>query len=121
MMNDYFITKEDLDVDREHMWNAIAKCLSDLRNEFLLILDAMGYESRPAKEIKKGDKMSERKIKELIGQLWILGEKLNNEEILDIAKGLEEYVEKASSNLKEFNEELKDLLGRVKALEEKRE
>lgn len=78
-MNEYFITKRELDEDRKHMWNAIAKCITDLRNEFLLILDAMGYESHPAKEIKKGEKMS--KIKTLIGELWVIADKLDNKEL----------------------------------------
>lgn len=99
--------------------NVLSKKLKDLRNEFLLILDAIGYESYPAKN-KKGDKKMS-KVKTLIDQLWILGEKLDNKELLDIAKGLEEYVGKTGSDLKKFRGELKGLLERVKVLEEQKE
>lgn len=120
-MNNYFITKRDLDEDREHVLNAVSKCICDLRNEILLILDSLGYKIHPAKEIKKGDKMSGKKIKALMERLWLVADKLDNEELVSIAKELEEYVEKTSGNLKKFNEELKGLLERVRVLEEKRE
>lgn len=118
-MNNYFITKEDLDDMRDHMFTVIAKSLNDIRNEFLLILDSVGYKVYLAKN-KKGNKMSEKKIKTLIEKLWILADKLENKELISIAKGLEEYVAKRSTDIKKFHKELKGLLERVKALEEAR-
>lgn len=118
-MNEFFITKRELDEDRKHVLNAVAKSLSDIRNEFLLILDSVGYKAYPAKN-KKGDKLMEKKIKTLIEKLWILADKLEDKELVEITKGLEEYISKRSTDIKKFHEELKGLMEKVKVLEEAR-
>lgn len=119
MMNNYFITKEDLEEMRDRMFTAIARAFWQLEHKVSLLIN-VGFTRRDSAEIRKGEKMSEKKIKALIEKLWILADKLDNKELLDIAKGLEAYVEKTGSNLKKFRGELKGLMERVKTLEEER-
>lgn len=112
-MNEYFVTKRDLDEDRDHMWSAIARCLTDLRKEYLLILNTLGCKNCPA-ENKKGDKRMS-KVKTLIEKLWLIADKLDNKELLDITKELEKYVEKTES----FTEELEGLKKKINTLKER--
>lgn len=113
----YFVSREELlfelDRMRDHMFNAIAKCLTDLRKEYLLIFDTLGCKTCPAKN-KKGEKIMD-KVKTLIEKLWIIADKSENKELLDIAKGLEAYVQKTE----DFTEELEGLKKKIDILEER--
>lgn len=119
-MNNYFVTKKDLDEMRDKMFAVIARAFWELEHKVSLLVN-IGFPKRDPTEKIKEKQMSEKKIQALIAELWLLGEKLDNKELKDIAGELEKYVEKTDTNLKKFNEELKGLMGRIKALEEKRE
>ena len=118
-MNNYFVTKEDLDTMRDQIFTVIARAFWQLEHKVSLLIN-VGFNRRDSAEIRKGDKMKEKKIKALIDQLWLIADKSDNKELISIVKGLEKYVEKTDSNLKKFKDELKGLLERVKVLEEER-
>ena len=119
-MNNYFVTKEELDAMRDKMFSVIARAFWQLEHKISLLIN-VGFPKRDSTEIKGEERMKEKKIKALIAQLLVLGERWDNKELKDIAGELEAYVEETGSNLKKFRGELKGLMERVKVLEEKRE
>ena len=123
-MNNYFVTKEELkeelDTMRDKMFTVIARAFWQLEHKVSLLVN-IGFPKKDSTEIKGEKQMSEKKIEGLMERLWTVADALDNKELIGIVKELEAYVEKTTSNLKKFNDELKGLMGRIKALEEKRE
>lgn len=121
----YFISDDDLEralaEERHHLFTAIGKALYELEHRVSLLIDVGIKERYPTGNKHKGVKMSEKKIKDLIGRLWIIGEEEDNKEVLNIAKELESFVEETSNDIKEFNKKLGGLMKKVEVLEEKRE
>lgn len=114
----YFISQDDLDramdEERDRLFTVIGRALYELEHRFSLLINVGFTKSDPAKKIKKGDKKMS-KAKTLIEKLWIIADKSDNKELVDITKELESYVTKTEN----FTEELKGLSEKIKGLQEK--
>lgn len=111
------------------MWRAIAKCMSDLRKEILLILDSVGYkETHPEKKTKIGVKrMSKRSFEEILEELVKHIMASEDEEAIVLVDELEESAKKFIAEKERLKGKLDEILKKAEELlpkddsEEKRE
>lgn len=114
----YFVSKDDLDraldEERDRLFTVIGRALYELEHRFSLLINVGFTKSDPTEIKQKGDKKMS-KAKTLIEKLWIIADKSDNKELVDITKELEKYVEKTES----FTEELEGLTKKIKGLQER--
>lgn len=78
MMNNYFVTKEDLDEMRDKMFAVIARAFWQLEHKISLLID-VGFPKRDSTEKIKEKQMSDIKIKALIAELFDSGRKVRQQ------------------------------------------
>lgn len=125
-VNNYFVTKRDLDEERDRLFTTLAKMFSEkdkflskkleeLRNEFLLLIDTIGQQSyqlgksAPSGRKRGAKRMSERPFEEILKELVDHIMNSNDERAIILIDELEQSAEK----FKEGKKQMKLQLNRI--------
>lgn len=108
-MGDYFISRRELDEEREHLFNAMAKCLSDLEKELFLMIEAvLGQKSQTARNKNTGEKRmgEKRSVEEILKELMDYVLKSDDEKLIILADELEESIKTFKEEKEKIQEKL---------------
>lgn len=95
-MNDYFVTRSEMDEMRDHMFTAIAKSFSDLDKKFTLLINIVNAKKNKERSKKMGDET----VEELLEVLKEIASESEDKNLIYIAIELKKGFEKIQENLK---------------------